>query len=102
MGDVLDFENAIEKLLIREAQEEAGVLIYDDLHSINSVAFIRPDGIPVVLAKFAARYKEGEVFLENGSFTDYALVDASDVETYDCIQGIAQEVRETIELFRKA
>ncbi len=100
-GDVLDYEDAIEKLLVRETQEEAGILIHDDLHYINSVAFIRPDGIPVVLAKFAARYKEGDVVLENGSFTDYAWVSSSEIESYDCIQGVAQEVEETIQLFAK-
>src|SRR3989344_234364 len=47
-GDVLDYEDAIEKLLVRETLEEAGIHIYDDLHYINSVAFIRPDGTPVV------------------------------------------------------
>src|SRR3989338_971545 len=87
-GDVLDFEDAIEKLLLREVEEEAGILIHDDLHYINSVAFIRPDGIPVVLAKFAARYKSGDVVLEKGSFTDYAWVNASEIAGFDCIQGI--------------
>ncbi len=99
-GDVLDYQDAIEKLLLREVQEEAGLLIHDEWLYINNVAFIRPDGIPVVLAKFAARYKEGDVVLEEGSFIDFVWVDASEVEKYDCIQGIAQEVQETIQLFR--
>ncbi len=100
-GDVLDFENAIEKLLLRETQEEAGIVIHNDLHYINSVAFIRPDGIPVVLAKFAARYKEGNVVLEKGSFEDFAWVNASEVEALDCIKGIPQEIQETISIFQK-
>ena len=99
-GDVLDYEDAIEKLLLREVQEEAGIGIHEHLHYINSVAFIRPDGIPVILAKFAARYKDGEVVLEKGSFTDYAWVDALEVEGCDCIQGIAQEVKEVIHMFK--
>ncbi len=98
-GDVLDYEDAIEKLLLREVEEEAGLVIYDDLHYINSVAFIRPDGIPVVLAKFAARYKSGDVVLEKGAFTDYTWVDALEVQKLDCIAGIAQEVQETVALF---
>lgn len=99
-GDVLDYQDAIEKLLLREVQEEAGLMIHDDLHYINSVAFIRPDGIPVILAKFAARYKEGDVVLEQGSFTDHVWVDASEALDYECIQGIAQEVQETIQMFK--
>ena len=48
-GKVFDFGHAVEGLLAREAREEAGVGIGDDLVYINSVAFIRPDEIPVVL-----------------------------------------------------
>lgn len=100
-GDVLDYENAIETLLIREAREEAGVEIdlSEGLRYINSVAFIRPDGIPVVLVKFAALYKNGEVKLEQGAFTDYAWANAEEVKKYDCIQGIQEEVEKTIRMF---
>jgi NADH pyrophosphatase NudC (nudix superfamily) len=71
-GDVIDFENKIEDLLKREAKEESNIDIKNELVYINSVAFVRPDEIPVVLLKFAAKYKSGEVELEKGSFTDYA------------------------------
>ncbi len=101
-GDVLDFENAVEKLLQREVKEEAGIEIQEKLSYINSVAFVRPDGIPVVLVKFAAQYKYGEIKLEKGAFTDYAWVDQKEIEKYDCIKGIIDEVKETIELFQKS
>src|SRR3989344_5653301 len=65
-GDVIDFENAVENLLKREVKEEAGIEIEDKLHYINSVGFIRPDGIPVILVKFSAKYKSGDVKLEEG------------------------------------
>lgn len=98
-GDVIDFENAVENLLIRETKEEAGVDITLPLKYINSVAFVRPDGIPVVLVKFAAQYAGGEVVLEEGAFTDYAWVNAEEVANYDCIDGVHHEVRTTIQLF---
>ncbi len=98
-GDVFDFENAVEDLLVREAREEAGIEIGTDLKYINSVAFVRPDGIPVVLVKFAAKYVGGDVQLEAGAFTDSAWVNAAEVKEYDCIQGIPEEVVKTIELF---
>src|SRR3989338_3214096 len=88
------------ELLLREVKEETGLLIHNKLCYINSVGFIRPDGIPVVLTKFAARYKAGDVVLEKGSFTDHAWVDDSDVGEYDCIQGIAQEIQEAIAMFK--
>ena len=100
-GEVIDFESAVENLLQREALEEAGVTLKDNFAYINSMVFVRPDGIPVVLVKFAAQYKEGDVKLEKGAFTDYAWVNEIEVEEYDCIEGIDEEVKRTIELFRK-
>lgn len=98
-GDVIDFENSVEDLLCREVREEAGIEIEPRLVYINSVAFVRPDEIPVVLVKFAATYKSGEVVLEQGAFTDHAWVDAEEIRGYDCIDGIAKEVAQTIALF---
>ena len=99
-GEVYDFEDALERLLEREAREEAGVEIYGTPIYINSVAFIRPDETPVVLIKVAMKYKSGEVKLEKDGFTDFAWVDASEVQKYDCIEGIRNEVSQTINLFK--
>lgn len=99
-GDVLDFENALENLLAREAQEEAGVEIEPNLAYINSVAFVRPDGIPVLLVKCAAKYKGGKVVLEKGAFTEHAWVNDEEVKSYPCIKGIPEEVARTIRLFQ--
>ena len=98
-GDVLDFENAVEGLLMREVREEAGIETDGTLKYINSVAFVRPDGIPVVLVKFATRYKSGEVRPEAGAFTDHAWVNAEEIKKYDCIQGVEGEVAETVKIF---
>jgi NADH pyrophosphatase NudC (nudix superfamily) len=95
-GDVLDYENAVEELLAREVREEAGISIDKQLTYINSVAFIRPDGIPVVLVKFAAKYAGGEVVLEAGAFTDYKWVNGEEVNALECIEGIPDEVRAAI------
>ncbi len=97
-GDILDYENAVENVLSREAKEEAGIEIEKKLHYINSVAFIREDGIPSILLKFAALYKSGDVVLEESGFTDFAWVNAEEVMEYDCIDGIQEEVKETIRL----
>ncbi len=99
-GEVLDFQDAVEELLAREAKEEAGVDIEKELKYINSVSFVRPDEIPVILIKFAAKYKGGEVIPEVGSFVDYAWVDENEVKDYDCILGIPEEVKKAIELFQ--
>jgi len=99
-GEVYDFEDALEKLLEREAKEEAGVEISGRPVYINSVAFIRPDETPVVLIKVAMKYKSGEVELEEDGFTDFAWVDEDEVKKYDCIKGIDEEVIKTIKLFK--
>jgi len=98
-GDVLDFDNAIEDLLKRETLEECGVEIENELSYINSSVFVRPDGIPVAFVKFAAKYKSGEIDLSESAFTEYAWVNAEEVEDYDCILGIKEEVRKTIKIF---
>ena len=101
-GEVLDYEQAIENLLYRETLEEAGIEIDTQrLHYLDSVAFIRPDGIPVLLIKFAAYYKSGEVILQKSDFTDYAWVNKKEVNRYDCILGIKEEVIETIQRLKK-
>lgn len=97
-GDVIDFEDAVEDLLAREAKEEAGVDIDRRLKYVNSVAYVRPDGIPVVLVKFAAAYTGGDVMLERGAFTDHAWVNAEEVESYDCIRGIQDEVKKSLSI----
>lgn len=98
-GDVIDFENAVEELLKRETLEESGLEIQDYLEYINSVFFVRPDGIPVILVKFAAKYKKGDVVLEEGAFTDYAWVDEREALEYDCIEGVQDEIKKTMKIF---
>ena len=100
-GDVLDFEYAVEDLLVRESKEEANVDIETALHYINSVAFIRPDGIPVILVKFASRYLGGDVVPEKGGFTDFAWVDVKEIKEYECIDGVPEEVAKTIQHFKE-
>lgn len=100
-GEVIDFENAIESLLKREAEEESGLKIHDTIKYINNVAFIRPDAVPVVMIKFVAEYKSGEIKLEEGGFTDYAWVNAEEIKDYDCILGIKEEVAKAIKLMNK-
>jgi len=99
-GDVLDFENEIERLLAREVKEETGIEIRSSFTYINNLAFIRPDEVPVVLVKFAVKYKKGDVKLEQGAFIDYAWVNEAEVKDYNCIEGIAEEVAITIKKFK--
>lgn len=99
-GDVLDYENEIGNLLAREVKEEAGLEIDSKLHYLDNVVFIRPDETPVVLVKFAALYKSGEVVLEKDAFDDFRWVNAEEIKTLEYIDGIDMEVAKTISLFQ--
>ncbi len=99
-GEVKDYEKIAEALLKREVWEEAGLEIESELIYINNIAFVRPDGIPVVSTKFAVKYKSGEVKLEEGAFSDFVWVNEEEVDDYDCILGIKEEVKQTIDKFK--
>lgn len=99
-GEVYDFEGAVEDLLVRETAEESGLTIEkDDMRYINSVAYVRPDGVPVLMVKLAARYSSGEVVLEEGSFTQARWVTAREARVLPCIRGIPEEVEKAIAIF---
>lgn len=99
-GDVLDYEDAIEKVLAKEVMEEARIEIEKDLTYINSVAYIRPDEVPTVLVKFAVKYKSGEVRPEKGAFINHAWVNEAEIKNYDCLLGIPEEVTTAINKFK--
>jgi 8-oxo-dGTP pyrophosphatase MutT (NUDIX family) len=98
-GEVLDFEDAIEGLLAREVREEAGIEMEPDLNYVNSIAYVRADGVPTILIKYAARYRSGEVRTEQGSFCGHAWVNVEEIKKLDCILGIPREVARTISIF---
>ncbi|HUD07336.1 MAG TPA: NUDIX hydrolase [Candidatus Saccharimonadales bacterium] len=95
-GDVIDFEDAIFKLLEREALEEAGIKIKGPFNFINDVTFVRPDEIPGVLIVFSALYKSGKVEINPHDFSDFAWVNQYEIKKYDFIDGVDKEVRQTI------
>lgn len=99
-GEVLDYDDAIEQLMVRETKEESGIDIDPHFKFITSKAFVRPDNVPVMLLKFAAKYVGGEVVIQEGDFTDFAWVNGEEVDTYPCVDGIPDEVRAAIALFK--
>jgi 8-oxo-dGTP pyrophosphatase MutT (NUDIX family) len=99
-GDVYDYEEALENLLKREVLEESGIEIHDKFYYINSVGYIRPDEMPVMMQKFTVKYKSGEVKIEEGAFTDYAWINKEEILSFDCIDGIKEEVIKAISLYK--
>jgi 8-oxo-dGTP diphosphatase len=86
----LQWYNVMEFVLRKEVREEAGLEIEKPDYVTNLVG-VRPDGYPVVIFSFWARYKSGEVKL-NDEMTDFAWVTAEEAKTYDTIAGIPEEI----------
>lgn len=97
--DILDWEGMVEKLVAREALEETGLLVEDPRY-LDSVVYLRPDHVPTVCVKFAVRLKKGRVKIAP-EFDNFAWVNAREVKKYKCIQGIVQEVSNTIKIYSK-
>lgn len=101
-GDVVVFDDALMQLLAREILEESGVKVKPGPKFIGSKVFVRPDETPVVLLIFAVEYDSGEVKPEAGAFTEAAWVNAEEINNYDCIDGIKEEIETTIKMYELA
>ncbi len=95
---VLNFNNPIEGHVSEIVKNKTGIEVDSRPKYLNSVFFVRPDGTPSVLVRFAARYMSGEVEPQGG-FTDFAWVDAEEINKYDYIKGIDVDILKTIKLF---
>lgn len=98
----LVFEYPLLSLLRRKAQQEAGIKFEEPLVFIDNKLIVRPDGIPVNLMTFTARYTEGEIALQIGDFTEFAWVNGDEIDNYDCIEGVNQEVKKALSIFAYA
>ncbi len=81
---------AVENTLKREVQEEVGLEI-DKVRYLLDLAFIRPDGIPVITFSFYCNWKSGEVKL-NDENIDYKWVSFDEAKNYELIPGILGEI----------
>lgn len=91
--------NAVEKTLRREILEEVGVEVAD-IGYLLDVAYIRPDGVSVIVLSFYCRYAGGEVALDEDA-TEYAWITATQVGDYALIQGIDREITLVEERLKK-
>ena len=82
--------NALETTLRREVREEVNLEIEKPQYLLD-LTFIRPDGIPVVVLSYFAKYKSGEVKLDTDSI-DYKWLTLEEAKSYDIIDGIWEEI----------
>lgn len=76
--------------LKREIKEEVGVEV-GKLDYLLDVAFVRPDGIPVITLSYYCDWKSGEIQLNEES-KNYKWVSVEEAKKYDLIGGIAEEI----------
>ncbi len=92
--------NVVDWVLRKEVKEEVDLEI-EKPYYLCDLVFVRPDGYPVVTLSYWARYKSGEVKLCK-DLSDYTWITAAEVEKYDLIEGIAEEIREVSKLLTKS
>ncbi len=80
----------IETGLRREIREEVNLEIEKPQYLLDLV-FIRPDGIPVLTLSYYAKYKSGEVKLDEDA-VEFKWVTVDEAKELDFISGIAQEI----------
>ena len=90
-GENKDWYNAVEQALRREIKEEVGLEV-KEAHYLLDIAFIRPDGIPVIVLSYYCEYKSGEVTLDEDA-TEFAWIGVDKLSHYDFISGIDEEIQ---------
>lgn len=90
---------ALEKSLVREIKEEAGIEVGKPEFLVD-LTFIRPDGIPVIVFSYFAEYLGGEVKMDEDT-VDFKWVTVEEAKDYDLIDGIWEEIRDVDEILSK-
>lgn len=95
--DIPNWDEAIEKLLYREIEEEVGISVEAPRY-LTSVTYIRPDHVPVVCAKFAVKYRKGRIKLAP-EFSEFAWVNENEIKNYKIIKGNDKEISLAIKAY---
>jgi len=80
----------IEKALIREVKEEVNIKIAKPQYLLD-LTFIRPDGIPVLVLSYYAKYISGKVKLDEDA-VEYRWTTLKEARKLDLIAGIYEEI----------
>ena len=82
----------LETALRREIKEETGLKMGTP-ELLTNIAYVRPDGIPVLVLSYFAPYVSGGVVLEEGEATEYAWVTAKEAEKYNLVGNSLDEIK---------
>lgn len=84
--------NVVDWVVKKEVKEESNVEIHKPCY-LCDLAFIRPDGYPVVTLSYYAKYKKGTA-KPGKDLTEHAWVTVKEAKKYDLIEGIWEEIRD--------
>jgi len=84
--------------LRREIKEETALEV-GKLHYLLDLAFLRPDGIPVLTLSYYCDWQSGEVKL-NEENIEYQWVTCEEAKDYDLIGGILEEIEMTDKILK--
>ena len=91
--------DVIGKGLVREVKEETNLEI-KNIDYVSNLAFFAGD-IPVIIFSMHADYNSGEVKLELDSLTDYAWITIDELDDYDLIENIPEQIIKADKLFKE-
>ena len=83
--------NVLERTLNREVQEEVGLDIHD-VQYLTSLATVHGDGNPSLVISCTAKYKNGEIKLQEEELDQAIWVTAEEARNYNLIDGILDEL----------
>ncbi len=89
---------AVEKGLLREIQEEVGVIIDKPKYLLDMI-FLRPDNIPVLVLSYYAKYISGDVILDEDNI-EFKWATLSECKELDLIPGIYEEIEEVDQILK--
>lgn len=99
-NDDSQWYNVLERTSRRETKEEVGLEIGKPQYLLD-VTFIRPDGVPVLVLSFYAKFLSGEVKYDEDTI-DHAWVTVEELKNYELIDGIAEEIEMVDKLLKKS
>lgn len=91
--------NVLEKLLQREIKEEVGLKV-KDIYYLTSLVYLRSDDVPTIVMSLYCTYESGKVKLSS-ELREYAWVSVEELEKYELISGIREEIEMVHEVLKR-
>jgi 8-oxo-dGTP pyrophosphatase MutT (NUDIX family) len=90
--------NVVDWVLKKEVKEEANLEIHKPEY-LCDLAFVRPDGYPVVTLSYFAKYKKGTA-KPGKDLVEHAWVTVKEAQKFDLIEGIWEEIRDVEKIIK--